>query len=159
MARRFEMAILTMALAGLMACSPSANLLRTPPPWIAREPVLPGYLHAIGIQEGRTDGAELAAQQAREEMSKVLQPMVLAWMEKYVVSQAGMINEEQSFYLKQILPAILDRLMLETQIEDKYATGDKNWVLLKLNTEMARQLVRDTLENDPILRQKMQTTP
>ncbi|MCF7800495.1 MAG: LPP20 family lipoprotein [Candidatus Marinimicrobia bacterium] len=159
MARRLQIAILTMALVGLTACSQSGNLLRTPPAWTQRDPVLPGYFYAIGIQEGRENGAELAAQQGRDEMSKALQPMVLAWMENYVVSRAGMINEEQYFYLKQILPAMLDMLLLETQIEDTYSSGGKYWVLLKLHEDASRELVANALENDEILRQKMQSSP
>lgn len=159
MVRRIQTAVLTVALIGLTACSQSGALVRTPPSWTQRDPVLPGYFHAIGVQEGRENGAELAAQQAREEMSKAMQPIVLAWMENYVVNQAGMISEEQYFYLKQILPAMLDLLLLETQIEDTYASGGKFWALLKLNEATSRQLVIDALENDEILRQKMQSSP
>ncbi|MCF7796598.1 MAG: LPP20 family lipoprotein [Lentisphaeria bacterium] len=158
--RRFQIVILTMMLVILGACSQSGNLLRTQqPPWTQREPVLPGYFHAIGIHATGENSAELAAQQARDEISKTLQPMVLSWMENYVVSRAGMINEEQHFYVKQLLPAMLDMLLLETQIEDTWSGGGQYWVLLKLHEETSRQLVIDALENDPILREKIQSLP
>ena len=136
----------------------SSMMNSTPPPWITRDPVMPGFYFAIGMQDGGENAGELAAQHAREELSKSLQPQILDWMESYVIEQAGLINEDQSFYLKQQLPTMLDMIMLRTQIEDRYVQGNKHWVLLKLNQDLAHRVVQERMEQDKTLQQKLKAS-
>ena len=161
MRRSFQITILTTLLIGLLGCSQSGPLLRPspPPPWIERNPVLPGYFFSIGFQDGGANAGELAAQHARDGLSKDIQPQVFDWMESYVIDRAGMINEDQTFYLKQALPAVMDQIVMVTIIEDKYTVGTKHWVLLKLNQELAHKMVLDQLKQDKTLQKKIQVLP
>lgn len=146
MARRLQFSILALVLLGLFGCAQTGSIVKTAPAWLDRDPIMPGYYIAIGTQNGGENSGEMAAQHARETLSKQLQPQVLEWMEAYLVNQVGSINEDQSFRLKQMLPGVLDDIMMATQIEDQYEKEGKVWVLLKLNEEQAHRLVRENLD-------------
>ncbi len=148
MLQRLGIAIPTLIIAGFIGCSPAGIVLRAPPAWIEHRPVLPGYFIATGTQTGGENAGELAAQHAREDLSQELQPRILVWMENYVVKQVGLITDKQAFYLKQLLPAMMDKIMLNTEVEDSYSRGKTTYVLLKLDRKLARKLVNDRLSSD-----------
>ena len=151
MTQRLQFSISSLILVGLLACTQTGSLVKTAPVWLERDPILPGYFIAIGMQSGGENPGEMAAQHARETLSKQLQPEILTWMEANVVNQGGSINEDQSFRLKQMLPSVLDELMMATLIEDEYEKDGKYWVLLKLQQELARKLVSDKLARENTL--------
>lgn len=145
--------ILMVVLMGFLGCSPTGTIVKTAPAWLDRDPIMPGYLYAIGKEDGGANAGQMAAQHARDILVRQLQPHVLGWMEAYVVDHTGALNEDQSFRLKQLLPEILDEIILATQIEDEYEKDGHYWVLLKLQEELAQKMVKDKLDQEKSLLQ------